>query len=305
MGEEMAVEIQKQSVNTNGSFELEFSDNIMQYALGIAYFDFHFTGKDHHLRALSLSLSPTQVGNKISGTIWATMNDAHTAALDDSSSWVHVVAIAVVGEANSSLAMGAVTAIPAGGQSGEIPLADSDCNLVVAGMSGFSLGYGSGVDHHIYSLNLGIGTSQSGYDGYLTGQASMVDDEGNAQDYGNVSGVLISQASGTSALGVITTANLQELTTSDDPFYPIDEPISGAVAMLTNMQVQFEGKHDHHVARIRGGCSSCYVPEWADQSIFLVSPGAIIKDKDGNHVQDDSESWVQMNLFYVPEAAGT
>ena len=299
----MAVEFQRVSVNTNGSFELAFSDTIKSFAIGVEDFDFKFTGNDHHLHKLSLEISPQLNNNKIAGTVTATLNDVNSGHIDNENSSVRIVAIAIV-TTDENITFTPGIAVPGGGQIGGLALASSECDIIASGMNGFSMGYGSGEDHHIYKMTMGLGTSQSGSTGALTAQASMVDDEGHSQEYGDISGTLISQEAGAGLLTCETTGQLQNLYAITDNSFPVADPIYDAIGMLTAVQVQFQGKHDHHVSRIRAGCRSLYADSegnFGNLYYFIANPGAEIRDKTNHNVQDDDQSWVQFNVFLLPK----
>ena len=287
----MPIAIQTLSSEPNKTLTFNFGSSVLSYVVGVAYWEFSYGKKDHHVETISLKINANQPSSQqVTATVTAELQDGSGNKIDNASSTVKVCCVAVVTAQDNNITLVNVNNIDNNSQSGSIALPSSALSISSAFLSGFDISYGS-KDHHVEQVQLSAGFNQSGNTGYITSQAQMSDDSGNNASGSINAGLVAASTNETGILGQIVT-NQQ---TNSNINVPFNQPISEAAVLIQSYKVTY-GSSDHHVRTIGGGSSGWSV---SGSSVILNNAQAFISDDSGNK-QNNNDSDVSMIVFAVP-----
>lgn len=276
----MPLQILSARIQPNTTKNFTFDDTIVQRTVGITAYTLSYGSKDHHVQTVSISLTVNQQGNTLQVTPHATLVDANGHNLDPSASEVFVAAMAWVGLNDDNLKLGNVIGIPNGGSSEGILIPNDRPQTLQAALAGFNLSFG-GEDHHMQTASASVGTSLSGTQAKVTGQAKMYDDNGHVASTATVDGGLIANCDPSLAMTVLSTGSLQ----GNSQVLNFPAGITNFVSMLSGFQVQYENDSDHHVKTIK---AELLVQSVSGSSV-TVGGKATLLDNNG-HEQDNTVS---------------
>jgi len=277
----MPLQIVSHKIRPNKAEIFSFNDTITQRMVGITAFSLSFSGNDHHVQTVSISLTVNQQGKNLQITPNVTMVDASGNNFDPAKSEVFVAAMAWTGTNDDNLKLGNATGIPNGGSSSGILIPTSTPSIVQAALAGFDLSFGSD-DHHMGTIAASVGADHNSTTANITGQVWMNDGSGHAASTATVNGGLIANCDPSLAMYVIASKSMQGGGTA-----PMEFPagVRNFVSMLSSFKMQFGNTGDHHIQRMG---AEFLVQEITGNKI-TVRGQATLTDASG-HVQNDDLS---------------
>ena len=291
----MPVQLRYTTTQPNETVTFDFGANnqVLSYVAGIAYWKFSYGSDDHHVKTAALSLTTNQAdSHTVTAKVNATLSDNSGNNISNADSSVVVCCVAVVNSADSNLALGGANSIPNQGASSPIALPGSSLAISSSFLSGFNLSYGSS-DHHVHDFTTSAGFTQNGSQGQITAVAEMSDGSGNSASTATINGGLIAATPSETGVYAQAKTNLQTTSSVDVEF---SKPISDAVVLLQDLDVQFGDDDDHHVKTFGGGTTGWEVHA---TSVTLDNARAFMSDDSGNN-QVDSASSVSVLVVAIP-----
>lgn len=237
----MGIEIKKQRIQANGTYEFEFTDIITQYFVGISGFRCSYPDGDHHVKICSITLD-ADIKNKNTIPVKANMilEDASGHRID-SKSWTDVSVIAWTSSDNVAIPMST-------GLSNDMAIpCENTPDFSRTSLSGFSLAY-SDNDHHVR------GISASTRSTWATGtktlimhcSAGMNDDSGNNAVANPVHGSVIAYCGLSKLLKVLDFTDR----TQGDTVVEFDVPPDEYAVFISSFSYRY-GSDDHHLKEIK------------------------------------------------------
>jgi hypothetical protein len=281
----MKLECQSKTLKPNESCTFQFSGQILQQLAGINQFSLGFSGSDHHVKTVGVSLTVNQQGSQLTVRPQATLVDSSGNGLDPSQSTITVVSVAIVGTNDEAIRFGGASNIASGGSGGSIAVPCTAPSVLQSVLAGFNLSY-SGGDHHMKAAQADVGAQLSGNLASIKSDAQMYDGSGNFAS-GTVDGGLVASCDTTQPLLVVASQNLQ----NSSQRLSFAKAMAGYYALLTGFRVQFSGS-DHHVKTI----SASFSCNSAGGNQVDVTGSAQLHDGSG-HVQDNDNSYVSGVVF--------
>ena len=289
----MSFAVQSITHPPNQTFTFDFgSANVIQYVVGISYWDFRFDSTDQRISEVSLSLAPSASGGQVLVTPTAVLKGgSHN--MDTSKSLLTLSCVAVLSNRNDDVTLTTELGVANSAPSVGFPLCSNTPNLQDPFLAGFNLAYPSDKKHHVQEIYTTAGFKADGTTGFITGQSNMLD-RGNPDAAAPTidGGVVYTDSSVDELLGQ-TKPGLQTTGTVD---VDLGVPLSDAVVLLNSLTVKYEGNQTHDIMEVGGGC-----PSWTTDGssiVKLTSPRAFMRDNSGND-QSDSSSSVTMIVIGI------
>lgn len=290
----MPIIIKRAETRANLPATFDFDAPIVNYVVGVAYWNFSFSGDDdHHVKTIELSLDNNKPhASQVQSFVRATLRDEHGASIDNSASTVHLVCIAESVVDDGNIAMANIENVASGSLGGSLPMPGTNTATGQAFLSGWSVTYPVG-DHHVKLFELAVGFAASGTTGQISSLAKMSDDTGKSAS-GTIDGGLVATNLTQRGLLVRQTGPLQTTGAVNVDF---GAPIKEGGAIIQRLRLSYD-REDHHVDTIGGGSSGWTV---SGNSLVLTNARAFMQDR-SNHRQDNDlpDSHVTLAVFAVP-----
>jgi hypothetical protein len=293
----MPLEIQNQWISVTGDqVTFAFNNPVEQYLVGVSSFKMSYAaGTDHHVKQMSISLSPNQPSAKtvtVSATVILTDADGHQ--IDPSQSHLYVSAVAWTGSPPDGLLLSGPIVVANNATSPPISLPGVTNPVLQAAQSGFYLAYAD-TDHHVEFVQASVSGSSNGSQGFINASVNMYDASGNAAYSPTATGLLV--ASSVSNPGFV----VQPYTAQNGGYNTITmpQPISDAVVLLTGWQVVYPDGDDHHVETIGAGPDSVQVDPTDATKVQTNGVWAYMND-DSGHSQDNNNSNCSLVVIGIP-----
>lgn len=297
----MPIVIKHLLTSTNQPVTFKFGANVLQYVVGISYWNFVFSGDypfgggpDHHVGRLGLRITHSKDAQEVTCTVAGNLDDDHGASINHAKSSVRLVCIAVTGSEVPGLAMTQIDGVQSGSLGGPFSLPSMSRSIEAGLLNGWNLQY-VGDDHHMKMLQLGAGLVADGTTGRLQAQARMADDTGKSAN-GTVDGALLATST---SVGALVSRRVPQGQNRGPISIDFGRRIKTAGVLLQNISLAFSGD-DHHIRQIGGGVS-----DWTDDggSILTLNDAYAFMSDSSGHNQSDSPGASYINAVALAVVA--
>jgi hypothetical protein len=295
----MSLQILSQTVTPGQTATFTFAGpyQITSYVVGISHWQLQYDKSNHQTRQIELKISASDDGKQTVYATPAAILNGEGHDLDASYSTVSLVCIAAFNDDTREYVLAQRNGIRDRGTSSSITTPNPhDIDFGI--LNGWNMKY-SDMAHHVQEFTAGINTNPGTTTTTLTGTSIMHDDDPMSEHSASnptVDGGLVATPT-TSPLGLLyaVLGNRQQNTSTNlSHSFQAPNGLKQVGVMLKWFHAMYPSG-DHDIKNIGGGTSG-----WSVTGTTVTLNDARAFMSDGKHSQDDSQSYVSLVVFAVP-----
>ncbi len=292
----MPFEIQGQQVNTDNTIDFSFSGAVQKSCVGFSKFYFTYPDNDSKkVQQISLDLQTTVNGSDtVSVDVQATLQNNGSERIDNSSSYVNVVSMALTETNDPVVVMQNVNNV---NDSAPATVETYGTGAYGEGLflSGFDMSF-NGTDHELYRVSASVYGTAGNNTEEIEGTATMENSKGDSNDVGTINAGFIDTPSTANYYAVYSLGNFSNNSTATVDGFPSGYDWSNCQVVISKFQAGYENKQ-HKVTYLGAGVDSWSYDEETN-TLTLTNVGAWIGNNTAKE-DDDDESYCSVTLYAI------